>query len=442
MKSLREAARSPMARYKLEYLLTDVVHGYFRRWSAILRDKPREIATERASRLIAGHLLGLGFSPDKLHGWATWLQKGKQPETIADLFEEADALTQLQECEWPVFVPFRALRRYEQTMPSEWLEPEQASRWLAEHVEGARVRHNGGFVFTVGALDPWTAVEEVSDVIESLGNRIAVGVIGVPRFEPLTDAYVAGYDRCFPLKRPRQVEILSLKRSNALLTLRDPRLDRLRSAIDLVALLEMGTPQAAIAGGWAALEAILARPDAPNVEVARDLALLVACSFARAELTPLSYAYEREHDDQLASDLNQAQSNQERCRLLSEAIRRRDYTLVFTDPSDHAAAGRMRALILEPRAVLGRVQEYVEEALSRLYRQRNLVLHVGKTDSVALPVALRTVPPLVGAGLDRLVHDALTTERSDPLRLVARAAVELELCGQPGGLDVLDLLGN
>lgn len=68
-------------------------------------------------------------------------------------------------------------------------------------------------------------------------------------------------------------------------------------------------------------------------------------------------------------------------------------------------------------------------------------LHAGKTDSVAMSSTLRTVPPLVGAGFDRLVHDALTLGHSDPLRLVARARTELNMCGKPGGSSIWDLLG-
>lgn len=103
---------------------------------------------------------------------------------------------------------------------------------------------------------------------------------------------------------------------------------------------------AAVAGGWAALEAILARPDVLNFTLAHDLAHLVACSFARAELTSLSYAYEQAHDDRLADDLGRTEANRERCRLLYEAIRGDD--LVFPDLSDTVAACRMRELIDDP----------------------------------------------------------------------------------------------
>ena len=116
--------------------------------------------------------------------------------------------------------------------------------------------------------------------------------------------------------------------------------------------------------------------------------------------------------------------------------------MYFQAPSDQAALERVRAILDDPPGVLHRVATYVDEAMQRLYRQRNLVLHAGTTDSVAMSSTLRTAPPLVGAGLDRLVHDALATGASDPLRLVARARTALEHCGHEGGAKPWDLLGH
>lgn len=170
--------------------------------------------------------------------------------------------------------------------------------------------------------------------------------------------------------------------------------------------------------------------------------MLVACSFPRAELTPLTYAYERENDDKLSDDITSATLNRERCALLGTAFEDGALPLSFQHPSDQAAAERIREIVADPQTVLKRVSGYVEEAMRRLYRQRNLVLHAGITDSVAMDSTLRTVPPLVGAGFDRLVHDALDTGSSEPLRLVARGQAELSLCGKAGGTKSWELLGR
>ena len=138
--TLRKVSKSQMVRYQFEYLLRGVGDGYLQRWSEKLRDQPDKIKTEEASRLVAGHLLGLGFSPDKLHRWSTWLYRQRQPQTLADLFEEAEALARSRKAEWVVFIPFRALGRHGQTMPDEWLDLGEASRWLLDHVGSVKIR--------------------------------------------------------------------------------------------------------------------------------------------------------------------------------------------------------------------------------------------------------------------------------------------------------------
>jgi len=99
----------------------------------------------------------------------------------------------------------------------------------------------------------------------------------------------------------------------------------------------------------------------------------------------------------------------------------------------------MRELMSKPREVLGRVEKYVAGSLRRLYRQRNLVLHWGKTDAVALRACLRTVAPLVGAGIDRVAHTTFVDGVS-PLDLAARARNHLDLVGTPAGRPLCELL--
>lgn len=432
-----------VAKHQLDLLMDGAESNYFRRWSAADPNEVGGFGPESISRLVAGHLLGTGFSPDYLHRWATWLATNRQPGTFADFFAEAQAVAVRPTRSWEVLVPFVALERHEQRMPQEWLELAEATAWMLRHTPQTQVRHNGGLLLQVEARDRWSAVEEAGDLIESLAARVAVGVPGSPRFEPHPEAFVEGTSMRFFLSRPRrQVDVHSLKRQNALLSAAEPALGgRLRSAIDLVTPLETGTPGAAVAGGWAALEAVLARPGNSSGQAAADLAALVACSFPRAELTPLAFAYLDEHDDLLSESLRQASSNLERCAILGTEINQGS-TLGFSQPSDEAALERVRVILAEPGAVLDRVRSYVEEAMQRLYRQRNMVLHAGKTDSVGMSAVLRTAPPLVGAGLDRLVHDALTKGQSDPLRLVARARTALDTCGLQDGPKVWDLLGH
>ncbi|MER5838692.1 hypothetical protein ABT116_50680, partial [Streptomyces sp. NPDC002130] len=114
-------------------------------------------------------------------------------------------------------------------------------------------------------------------------------------------------------------------------------------------------------------------------------------------------------------------------------------SLELTRPSDIAAAQRMQSLVNNPRSTLGDVTKHVTTALRRLYRQRNLLMHGGSTNSVALQATLRTAAPLVGAGLDRIIHASLN-DGVDPLSLASRALLNLRLVGGDDGRHLADLL--
>jgi hypothetical protein len=101
-----------------------------------------------------------------------------------------------------------------------------------------------------------------------------------------------------------------------------------------------------------------------------------------------------------------------------------------TEPSDRAALRRMELLVATPKKTLQLVSEYVLDAIRRLYRQRNLVMHGGRTEreSVALRAALRTAAPLVGAAFDRIAH-AWFVYGMSPLELVARTELQMARVG-------------
>ncbi|MCC8598123.1 hypothetical protein LN475_15930, partial [Xanthomonas vesicatoria] len=79
------------------------------------------------------------------------------------------------------------------------------------------------------------------------------------------------------------------------------------------------------------------------------------------------------------------------------------------------------------------------DSFHRLYRQRNLILHGGRLDSVALTASLRTVAKLAGAGMDRITHGHYVQGLS-PLELVARANLSLALANINQPTDCVDLL--
>ena len=94
-----------------------------------------------------------------------------------------------------------------------------------------------------------------------------------------------------------------------------------------------------------------------------------------------------------------------------------------------------------PPATPARIKDHVHDSFARLYRQRNLILHAGKTRAVALRSTLRGATPLVGAGLDRICH-ARFADGVTPIRLAGRARTALGPVHANDPAACVTLLGN
>jgi hypothetical protein len=221
-------------------------------------------------------------------------------------------------------------------------------------------------------------------------------------------------------------------------------LDRLDDALELAAPLNEGPMAPAVTGAWAALESLLYEPaDKEDTEkgraIAADrLAALVTCSWPRAELTALAHRHRPAAVDALWIELEATRSNARRARIMARAVADGGCP-ANVGASDYAAVERMRRVLHAPHAELRDVRRIVAGVFRRLYRQRNIVVHGGTTAAVALEATLRGAAPLVGAGLDRLVHAKLTLN-IEPLDLAARAENSLALVGDPLGPTVTSLL--
>ncbi|HEY8505918.1 MAG TPA: hypothetical protein VIL46_15140 [Gemmataceae bacterium] len=441
---LQQALRGDLAAGGHGYLLlgqlvASIEERYLKRWAEAVASPTFQLGTERTARAIAAHLLDSGLSPDYLHRWWTYRVRHEPAQrSLADLVAEAHELVRRDPKEFEVLVAFEAAPRREASMPMEWLEAPQVSEWLKKHgSETSNIRQGGGLLLRLKARDPWSAVEQAVEVTERVGARLAIGARG--RLVPLKHAWVKGEHHKFPFRRSRRlVEVHALEREQALYLLTSP--SRIDQALELLAPLDEGAPGPAVSGGWAAIETLLVGPgDAGERVVAGDrLATLVACSFPRAELTTLAYVHCQTAEDDLARQITNCVRNLDRAKLAAKAITGGS-PLSCRDGSDVAARERMSKLLSNPGPTLREVERYVRNSLHRLYRQRNLVLHWGRTEAVALRACLRTAAPLVGAGIDRIVHAALVQQLS-PLELAAQASVQTGLVGTSVGRSPLELL--
>lgn len=436
--SLRAKPTSGNHAHRALARLTDLVdESYLLRWAAAGRSA-RSPSVERMSRAVAAHLLDSGYHIDFLREWVRTLGDA-DPSTIA---EAAHALVSEPEYTWSVLVPFIAIPAMDGNRDSApgWIPPERVSTWLTEAEVESTVRHNGGFVYDVLAHDPHGAVESVSEIVDRMVARARYSRKRVEVL-PAGVAIVAKHGE-LPLRtRRRHAYVLSLLTEKRLYDVGSNSL--LDAALELAAPLNDGPAGPAISGAWAAVESLLLSAvdesdEGRGVLAADRMAALIACSWPRAELTALSHKHRGEHPDRLALELQTLPLNRDHARAVASALRQGS-PLTLRSGRDTAAEHRLRQLVDGPRATLREIEAHMRRATRRLYRHRNLLMHGGAVDVVSLPMTLRTVAPLLGAGLDRVTHAHLTSGLA-PLDLAARARTSLDLAGSPDGRDLADLL--
>lgn len=412
--------------------------GYLDRWTTELRGTSR-IGPERVSRAIAGHMLGLGFSPAYLHKWWTYrIRHEAGTKMIGDLVEEAHQRVLQPLAAHDVIVPLSRATERVQEVPG-WLDAETASTLLTPINHKPVAGLSGAIRAEVMARDPGAAVEAMADLMDKYVARITLGGRG-EHLAPMPYVWVAAPGRQHErlrLRRRRGLEIpVLIRREEPITGSVAPRID---AALELLGSVDQGSAAPAVSGGWAAVETLLTAPgDRGKVQAADRLAALVACSFPRAELTELAHHYMLSPTDaSIAAELEAMETNTGRAGLLAKQLVAGG--LDFSDSSDSAAAQRMSAILASPRARLADVEEHVQRTVRRLYRVRNLVLHNAATGSLTLAAALQAAAPILGAGIDRIVRGAVL-QGIEPLDLAARARVVLDDADNRTPGDFADLL--
>lgn len=418
------AIRLFSARVSAEYLL---------RWGRVVATGNCKV--ELFARSVAGHLLDAGFSGQYLHDFIKTRMQATTPFSLAQLCNELQAeMSASQPREFEVLLAFGAAPKLRNGIPPSWLQGPAVIAWLRSHSFGtAGVRAPVALVLKVSARDMIGAAQ----IARSESDRFAARTLlatGHP-LNRVPKLWVAGSSVAFDLDHDRRgVEVKELFREDRIFSADANK--SIDAALDLLAHLDGSSPTAAVAGGWGAMEGLLAPPNDRSA-AADNLAALVTCSFPRAELTRLAHLVQKNFPG-LYPGLESATSNRERSRLIGEMIISGNMP-VLPGLSDQSAVMRMRKLFLNPKVELDIIRELISDAFHRLYRQRNLILHGGKLDSVALTPGLRTVAKLAGAGMDRVTHGHYV-QNLQPLELVAKANIALALVDAANPLVCVELL--
>jgi len=420
------------ARYlELRQWIDTIEPSYLSRWSVAVTEETRP-SGEQTSRALAAHLLDLGFSPQALTAWL----KNLEADDGADIFQGAKKLADVSVQAFEVMLLFEQPPAERIAKPPEWRDAQEVSKWLKANRFGSKRQH-GGLLLTLHAHDAFAAASQAADVADRVLARSSVGTKGDIRIGPR--AYVGGgHKPSISLRRTRRVEVRALEREQRLLHLE--RTGPVDDALELLSHLKRAPAPVAVTSGWAAIESLLSGAgDTDKVITAERLGSIVACSWPRAELTTLSWAFhERPPGDGIGQPLRDCITNRERAQVFLDRLAGPDDPLLTQLP-DRLAQKRTEKLMRNPRTGLLAIQRQAASSFRRLYRQRNLVVHGGQISGEALAATLRTVAPIAGAGLDRITHASLTSKQP-PLDVAAKARIGIERAGSTGAPSLTALL--
>lgn len=440
LKALGEVLRLPLRSAGLNYhavaqITQDIEQNYLARWAVEVANKP-DLNPERIARAVASHLLDNGFNSDFLHRWWKYRLSYQNPRRpLHDLIAEAHALASSAPKVYDILIAFDRVPHKKFGRPAGWIDSKAVVTWLANrNFTTTNIKQIGGICLQISARDPQAAADATIEAVDNLTARARIATTS--GLDCLPWIWVAGEPKPYPFaRRTPGLDLGALIRENVVYTKPGPE-DAVDGAFEMLAPLQTRSPIAAIAAGWAAVEAILGEPDDRGGAGDR-LASIVACSFPRAELTALSYVLARE-DAAIGAALAGVTENLERAHCIASAIIA-NQTLSLTKWSDRATLQRMQHLLARPAHALSDIRNYVMFAFRRLYRQRNLVLHGGKGNAVALRACLRTAIPLIGAGMDRIAH-AHYVEKLAPLAMAARAQIALSTIDSRPPISCVNLL--
>ncbi|TXH00041.1 MAG: integrase [Nevskiaceae bacterium] len=421
------------AHFGVRELSQRVATDYLARWGRAVA--ANNVAVEHFSRSVAAHLLDAGFSERYLYEFIRSKIEAPVAITLPELCDALQAeLAASPRREFEVLLAFAEKPDMPNGVPSSWLRGRAITAWLSENgFSTTDVRASVAIVLKVRARDHDGAATAARGEADRYAARSLIAT-GKP-LRPLQTLWVKGAAEPAPMKlASRGVGVRELYREDRVFwTDASQSVD---AALELLAHLDGSSPPAAIAGGWGAIEGLLADPN-DRSSAADNLATLVTCSFPRAELTALSYRVERQHPE-ASQDLAGLTGNRDRARAVGLMIVEGRMPAMRGEV-DQAAIARLKKLLGNPGPELQTIRDAIGESFHRLYRQRNLILHGARLDSVALSASLRTVAKLAGAGMDRITHGCYV-QRLQPMELVARANLSLALASREEPLCCVDLL--
>ncbi|MGR3936933.1 hypothetical protein LCH29_29175 [Streptomyces sp. BRA346] len=228
------------ARRRLREVIDHARSGYLERWAVAVASENRP-GPERFSRLVAAHLLDLGYSASHLLAWAKRLYVDRAD--ITRIADSAAALARTAREPFEVLVALSGVPQRELAEPlPNWLPKGKVVAWLREHGhDTAGVRPGGGFLYRFSARDAHGAAEQARQMVERMVARSSFLRRHRGGITPLPFIWVAGHSQPIPFTPPaRGADVLTLVNEGHLYRVSGSR-SRIDDALELAAPINQGS---------------------------------------------------------------------------------------------------------------------------------------------------------------------------------------------------------
>ncbi|RQO41147.1 integrase [Rhodococcus sp. KBW08] len=401
----------------------------------------KPIDVEGAARRITAHLLDAGMHKSSLYAWLRAIRDDDSTAiTIGDFLREADRRLRQPERIYTFCVPVEKVGGFDVATAPGWMTAQQTAQWKRVHAQKAQgLLQRGSFLLDVQARDVNAAADKARSRISNLSAKFYLGSSTPIVICPSMWSKEKGSE--FPTHATNRV--INVRSFELLGRVQDlEMLDYITNTLALVQPLRTAAPHIAVMSGWSAIESLMVGPsDGQDAIAAKRFSLIVAASMVRAELSWLSRTYATTHDDTAAAEMDKCERNIDRARLF-QMHARANPQIDLQKSVDNLALERIRPALTDPRQEIEKISGILTREFTRLYRKRNMIVHGGHTQESNLHSISETLAPLIGAGIDRVVHVGLTFNvRPIELSAVAESRVHYLVPAtdtNPGNL--LDLL--
>ncbi|XVU23890.1 hypothetical protein ACQPZJ_42700 [Actinoplanes sp. CA-054009] len=200
------------AHRRLREVIAHARGGYLDRWAtAAAKPKEHRPQPERLARVVAAHLLDLGYDASHLAAWIGPLSRRRA--STEEILEQAIALGSAAPREFTVLAVLESAPEPGQAQQHKsWLSGREVVNWLEQRGHPTSgMRAAGGFLYQVTSRDPFNAAGQVRELVDRMvarssfvrGNKIGI--------KPASHLWIDRHPDPIPLATPtRGAYVLSM----------------------------------------------------------------------------------------------------------------------------------------------------------------------------------------------------------------------------------------